>query len=400
MQAASTQESLKALQRRFEDALAAWLRRKHLVTEAELEEALTQQVIMGGHLATNLWELGIVPGKTLQQASAGLLRKPSVEPGKLAKTPPDVLRRLDRGLVQQGRLIPFSVEGKTLHVATCEPWNLTAIDAAGFHSGLRIEIHFVAEVPLVRLLEKLYGIPASARFRLPPQVRIRETAANEVEDPTVGEDLMGEETFEAMYAEIDTLGESVAPAGGSDETAELEIIELVDEVEAAAETEALTPLDWNAAVALLREAPDRDAVGLALARVALGAAPRMVLFSHQRDIWLGWTGAGPGITAAAVRGLMIPSQPGTLFGTVKQLGSHMMGPPAKHPIHDRLFDALGGVKPGTVGLFPVWHKGRIAMGIYLDAGANGRVSHDIGDLLIVGQHVPQTLDRLVQSRGG
>jgi hypothetical protein len=41
----------------FEASLADALRARGFVTAEGLQEALRQQVLLGGHLATNLWEL-------------------------------------------------------------------------------------------------------------------------------------------------------------------------------------------------------------------------------------------------------------------------------------------------------------------------------------------------------
>lgn len=299
-------------QQRFEDSLARYLRGKNMLSEAELQEALTQQLIMGGQLGTALWELGLVPGKSLQAITAGLLKMPAVDPATIQSVPPGILAKLDRGFVERARILPFSVAGKVMRVATCEPWNIKALDEAAFLSGLRLEIYVLAEVPLVRLLEKNYGIKAGPRFRLQPQPRIRQTptAAPADTGPIEVGDLMGEDTFAEMYAGHED-GRPTTRDVPTAAPVEEDVVEILEVIEDAVDH---GPLDRKEAVELLQQAHDRDGIATVLARVALKVGKRVVLFSRQGDLWMGWTGVGQGITPAAVQALMIPSAKGTAFG--------------------------------------------------------------------------------------
>lgn len=385
-------------QQRFEDSLARYLRGKNMLSEAELQEALTQQLIMGGQLGTALWELGLVPGKSLQAITAGLLKMPAVDPATIQSVPPGILAKLDRGFVERARILPFSVAGKVMRVATCEPWNIKALDEAAFLSGLRLEIYVLAEVPLVRLLEKNYGIKAGPRFRLQPQPRIRQTptAAPADTGPIEVGDLMGEDTFAEMYAGHED-GRPTTRDVPTAAPVEEDVVEILEVIEDAVDH---GPLDRKEAVELLQQAHDRDGIATVLARVALKVGKRVVLFSRQGDLWMGWTGVGQGITPAAVQALMIPSAKGTAFGLVHQTESHFLGPLAPNPVHDQFLRALGGAKPVTCGIFPVWFKGRIVFGIYIDNGDGQAIVPDIGDLLIVAQQVAAALERLIKARAG
>lgn len=401
----STQGATKNLrdqQQRFEAGLARYFRGKGLVSEAELQEALTQQIIMGGQLGTALWELGLVPGKTLQAVTAGLLKLPSVDPATIQTIPHGILAKLDRDFVARTRILPFSVAGKVLRVATCEPWNLKALDEAAFLSGLRLELYALVEVPLVRLIEKNYGVKAGPRFRMQPQLRVRTTAATTPAPQTAADigELMGEDTFEEMYAGRAHGAPATVEVPTAPPTPDAEDLEVVEVVEGIGEAADHGPLDRKVAIERLQEATDRDGIALVLARVALKVGRRVVLFSRQGDLWMGWTGVGQGISSAAVQALMIPSAKGTAFGLVHQTESHFLGPLAPNPVHDQFLKALGGGRPVTCGIFPVWFKGRIVFGIYIDNGDGQAIVPDIGDLLIVAQQVAAALERLIKARAG
>lgn len=398
MNAGSRPSAARDQQQRFEAALARYLRGKNMLSEAELQEALTQQLIMGGQLGTALWELGLVSGKSLQAITAGLLKMPAVDPATIQSVPPGILAKLHRGFVERTRILPFSVSGNVLRVATCEPWNLRALDEAAFLSGLRIETYFLAEVPIVRLLERHYGIKAGPRFRLQPQRRIRPTPATAATDTesVEGSDLMGEDTFAEIYVGHANRRPTTRDVSTSAPVEE-DVVEIHEVIEDAV---GLGPLDRQEAVGLLQQAHDRDGIATVLVRVALKVGKRVVLFSRQDDLWMGWTGFGQDITPAAVQALMIPSAKGTAFGLVHQTASHFLGPLPPNPVHDRFLRALGGAKPATCGIFPVWFKGRVVFGIYIDNGDGQAIVPDIGDLLIVAQQVAAALERLIKARAG
>lgn len=161
----------KSPQQQFEERLGAALVNRGDIKRDELDEAVANQVLVGGQLATCLWELGIERIEKLSEYSAMLLRLKQVSPKTIAETPEKVLKIFNQQFVAMHRIIPLAVKNKELSVATCEPWNLAALDEAAFHSGLRITPFYCAEVHLVRLMEQLYDIEIDGRFQLEPQLR-------------------------------------------------------------------------------------------------------------------------------------------------------------------------------------------------------------------------------------
>src|SRR5688500_18132086 len=85
----------------FEVRLTQELLSRGVITPAALEDALRQQVVLGGQLATNLWELGVVDGKTLTEVSAQILGVAVADPKGLVETPADVRRLFSRDFVEK-----------------------------------------------------------------------------------------------------------------------------------------------------------------------------------------------------------------------------------------------------------------------------------------------------------
>jgi hypothetical protein len=364
----------------FELKLGALLRGEGLVAAEDLEEAVRQQVIMGGHLATNLWELGLVDGRTLSRVSAELLRVPEADPADLADLSDKILRLLPRDFVERNRVFPIGIRRRILRVATCEPWNHLALGEAAFLSAYPVEPNFVAEVPLMRLLAQHYEIPLRARF----QHRLVEPGVAEPGKPW---EARQPELPADVATTVSVDGVEVAPP-------------VIQPAEPPREEEPeLEPIDKLVdARAALAEVESRSAVGVVLLRFALSHGRRVVLLTHRSGQWRGWLGAGEGVDTNGVRRLLLEAQKGTAFGLVSTTGAHYMGPLRAHEVHQKFLQAIGEDVPGAIALLPVHFRGKLVLGIYLDAGDRRDVSTDVAELLVLAQQVPSALERLIAKR--
>lgn len=427
-------------QERFELQLARTLLDRSLVTAEQLEQAVRQQVVLGGHLATNLWELGYTSGKKLTQTSAELLGVPLADPSAVATAEEAILKLLSREFVQRSRLIPFAVEGSTLRVASCEPWDLQRLGEAARESGYPIEPYFLAEVPLMALLAKVYYISPGARFGRGFQHGKRHTPRSAATPADTAEGQAGRSSSpkpkapEAPPSETTVRGDAstsrsrrpAAPLGGVSPLRILEKFELAggeavsaqhappaavvqpsaEQVPTPPEARSLDPIGHLAtAQQKLDQAGSRDGVGEALLRFALSRGNRVALFVLRGDHWSGWTGAGPGVAAERIRSLSLPAAAGSIFGIVSETGGHHLGPLGDHPVHHTLLETLQDPEaeavpppPRSAALLPVHLGQRLVFGIYVDGGPGRLVSAQVADVMALGQRVPQVLRRLMEQR--
>ncbi len=446
MEASTESQAQSAFELRLRHALLE----SELVSEDELADAIEQQLILGGQLATNLWELGLMESCTLNELAGKILNLPVVGVDDVLGAPKEVLQILSPTMVERTRVLPFRQSGSTLHVATCDPWDDAALRQVAVVAGKLISPHFLGEVDLMRLAAHIYGLPLSARFRLgrslPSTIRSGDEEASE---PAPAEDLMPESFFENLYDQ-----RTATPAPLDRDEAEQrshefeEIVELEEVVEEPAPTvspprvradhveievdvelefeEALhspqrliepepseEPISYREieeptdlrpiagleeAGAALEEASDRDSVGLVLLRFALGRGRRVALLSRRGNVWFGWLGAGPGVDPSDIPGMMLPSEPGTAFGLVGQTGAPFLGPLSPHPVHEAFLSRLGKEQPLSAGFFPVHHRGKLAFGIYLDDGHERSIEPDVGELLVLAQRTAATLDRILAAK--
>lgn len=360
-------------QERFEIKLVRSLLARKLVSTTGIDKALRQQVVLGGHLATNLWELRLVEGSTLSLISAEILEVPAADPGLMAKVQPVVLNLLPLDFVETARILPFRISGPVLQVATSEPWDLLQLGETAYHSGYPVQPYFMAEVPLMAFMQKLYGIAPSADFQLRAK-RAMEHA------PTL------------------TRGKRALKIAPRKETLRQTVVQPLKRTAVKRKPAPATqqPLwDLKAAQSKLENAATRNEVGMVLLRFALSKGKRAALFVRRGKNWAAWMGAGEGVDPEMLRSLLFPAVPGTIFGLVAETGGHYLGSVKTVPLP--LLKALGGQKkPRSVGLFPVQFGGKLVFGVYLDGGPGKYVATDVAEIFVLAQQVPAALEGLVQ----
>ncbi len=145
---------------------AAFLLGHDYVTAAELEEATQATVLYGGRLGTALIELGLLSPDELDRALSQFHDLPESAKEWLAK--PDAAARaaLHVDLVKRHGAFPLHFEKRTLHLGMLDPRNEAVLDELAFASGCVIAPHALAEYRFVHLLNRVYGIAPSARFRI------------------------------------------------------------------------------------------------------------------------------------------------------------------------------------------------------------------------------------------
>jgi len=148
---------------------------------AELEEAGQATVLYGGRLGTALVELGLL---TLEQLDSALARHhglPEIPKEWLAKPDPGARAALHVDLVKRHRAFPLQFEKRSLHVGMVDPRNDAILDDLAFASGCVIVPYALAEFRFVQLMQRVFGIAPSTRFKALLDERARGRALRERE---------------------------------------------------------------------------------------------------------------------------------------------------------------------------------------------------------------------------
>jgi len=134
------------------------------LTEADLKQVLSAQVIYGGRLGTNLVEMGLVGEDDLAHVLSEQLGVPCVEHQALDSIPNRLLGLIPLRMVQRYRVLPIALDGKRLTVAMANPSHFKALDEIGFITGMVIVPRVCPELRLSLALERCYGIKRPLRY--------------------------------------------------------------------------------------------------------------------------------------------------------------------------------------------------------------------------------------------
>jgi MshEN domain len=138
--------------------------REGLITKQQLALALERQVLFGGRIGTNLLELKILDEDDFTRFLSKYFDTPAVTKEVLSAIPRDVLYCISRELVEKYKIFPVKKEHKRLHTAMLNPRDIQEIDELRFITGFDIIPLVIAEIRLLYVLEKHYGIKYDVRY--------------------------------------------------------------------------------------------------------------------------------------------------------------------------------------------------------------------------------------------
>ncbi len=142
------------------------------ITEAQLIEALSAQLVTGGRLGTKLLQLEYIDIVTLTRALAHKHGVRPALPDMLYGISPQVLAVMPKEAAAKCQAIPLGVmRSKSLGVAFVDPTNLALVDAVRFATGYQIVPFVAAELLVARFLERHYAVPVPLGLRERPQIK-------------------------------------------------------------------------------------------------------------------------------------------------------------------------------------------------------------------------------------
>ena len=134
-----------------------------MVTEHQLEEAIQYQVLYGGRLGTNLYELGFITEERLQEA---LSRAHGVPAAALDVRSIDreVIGAIPRKIAARHKVFPYRLKGKTLTLLMVNPADHRAVADVGYSLGYIVKPMVVPEFRMIQLLRDYYEIDERWRY--------------------------------------------------------------------------------------------------------------------------------------------------------------------------------------------------------------------------------------------
>lgn len=185
---------------------------KKLLTQDQLQTALTEQKGSGSSLGKVLIDLGMVSEMEVREALAGLLHHESVDLTEVLPQP-EALARVTKFFAQRHTILPLLFDEKEalLTVAMSNPMNVAALDIllARQESGVRIKPLLAGERAIAAAIDRLYDSELSVEGVL------RELETGEVELDNLAD--ASEETFShPMVRLVNALLHDAVKRGASD----------------------------------------------------------------------------------------------------------------------------------------------------------------------------------------
>jgi MshEN domain len=131
------------------------------VTERQLQEAIQHQVLYGGRLGTNLYELGYVTEDRLKEA---LSRAHGVPAADTLKVPRNASALLPKKLAARHKVFPMELKGQTLFLGMVDPADHSAVAQVGYTQGYIVRPLVIPEFRMIQLLYDHYGVDERWRF--------------------------------------------------------------------------------------------------------------------------------------------------------------------------------------------------------------------------------------------
>ncbi len=131
------------------------LLKANLITESQLEQALTQQKSEGGRIGSILIKLGFVNEEDVAQCLGQKYGIPyiSLDTQTIDAAVPQLIPPT---IAQKHLVIPVSKAGTTLTMAMADPTNVFAVDDVKFMTGLNVRLMIAAESSVRRAIDRYY----------------------------------------------------------------------------------------------------------------------------------------------------------------------------------------------------------------------------------------------------
>ncbi|RMG01097.1 MAG: type IV-A pilus assembly ATPase PilB [Nitrospirae bacterium] len=128
----------------------------NLVTEAQLQEALSLQRKEGGKLGSKLVKLGYITEDRLVSFLSKQYGVPAINLADY-EIDPSVLKLIPAEMAKKYLIIPVARVGATLTVAMADPSNIYAIDDIKFMTGYNVEAVVASESSILEAITKYYS---------------------------------------------------------------------------------------------------------------------------------------------------------------------------------------------------------------------------------------------------
>jgi len=135
--------------------------KRKLITAEQLATAAGEQRRNGGQFVAALVRLRIISDDELTNCLRREYRLPVIDPMSAAPAP-EVLQLIPHAMARKHEILPISLVGSTLTLATADPSNLTGLNEVKFLSGCDVKVVLAGARAIERAIQKHYSLSAKA----------------------------------------------------------------------------------------------------------------------------------------------------------------------------------------------------------------------------------------------
>jgi type IV pilus assembly protein PilB len=206
----------------------------NIITQEQLQQALSHQKTSGGRLGANLIELGFITEEKLVAFLSKQYGVPSINLSDY-KIDPSVIKLIPPDMAKKYLITPVARVGATLTVAMSDPSNIFAVDDVKFMTGYNVEVVVASESAIIDTIRQHYGggsgLVASKKEKSSMSIEARDYTMTDAEKEAGGDADMFED--DSPTVDVEEFDEIVGSALDDIETIEDDAdSEVVGEVEA------------------------------------------------------------------------------------------------------------------------------------------------------------------------
>jgi type IV pilus assembly protein PilB len=128
-----------------------------IITEKQLDEALTEQKKSGGRIGYSLIRFGFANEDDVAKMLGQQYNLPFINLSNIILTS-EIIGLVPAEIAQKHQVIPIERKGKILELAMIDPFNIHAIDDVEFVTGFRVRPLVCPETSLTRALKEYYDV--------------------------------------------------------------------------------------------------------------------------------------------------------------------------------------------------------------------------------------------------
>ncbi len=417
-----------------------WLVSEGLLKKDTFRRAMEMYQTTQARLDTVLLDLGAIRETALLEALGRFHKARTVSRAELSTIAAPVARWVSPRIATRLRVIPFSLEGKSLSVATLDPSDLLVADELSLITDCLITSFVTLEIRLYEALHAHYKIHLPAqyqslirRFELknstaneaakaapktaPPPTRSRPAPmpeATKERAPRPGNRPRRRVTYEeplevsaedlALFPSLKTgagdrdvlpgppimtgLEQPAVDSSPDEQPAAPSVTQptgtpMVAEIEPPAA--GLSPEERLAATSVaLQNAEMRDDIADAVLGFCAPLFRRRMMLVVRGDTIMGWRGEGEGVDQDLVREITIPLAEPSVFSGLVQGAEFWLGPLPEMPRNLEIVLGLGGTPPTECFVLPIRMREKTVCLLYFDNIGNGVAGLPMPDLRRLG----------------